>query len=241
MSPAAKPSATTAMPPKTERRAVSGLEARAADAESAKKSGIIGTLRGYAAKFNCDSVPLGGFIERIAPGAFKRTLVENPDVVALWNHDSGQPVARAPQTLSLSEDETGLRCEISLADTADNRDLLTRVQQGIVRGMSFGFTTRADAWVAGQDGAPDLRTLVDVDLFEVSPVTWPAYPDTEIATRAHAEFRSAQGADAVAAAKASADAAAKAQVERDAKDAAAAALLAAEISDRDARVRIISL
>ena len=89
---AAKPSAT--MTAKTERRAVSGLEARAADAESAKKSGIIGTLRGYAAKFNCDSVPLGGFIERIAPGAFKRTLVETPDVVALWNHDSGQPVAR---------------------------------------------------------------------------------------------------------------------------------------------------
>jgi len=177
-----------------EYRAISGLETRAAP----DASGLLGMLRGYAAKFNADSLPFSGYdgpwVERIAPGAFKRTLVESPDVVCLWSHDTSSPVARSPQTLALREDDVGLVCDISLVDTALNRDLLARVKAGIVRGMSFGFMPVKTEWKVSQSAdAPDIRTLLDVDLMEISAVVWPAYPDTELGARSHRELRKVCG------------------------------------------------
>lgn len=172
-----------------ETRTSRGLELRAAP----KDSGLIGVLTGYAAVFNSDSVPFGGgqhrFVERIAPGAFKRSLSAQPDVYALWQHDPAQVVARAPDTLKLVEDAHGLLVEISLPDTTTARDLLARVSAKVVDAMSFGFTVRTEKWTQRQ-GEPDLRILEDVDLFEVSAVVWPAYPDTTLAVRSHQQWRS---------------------------------------------------
>lgn len=170
-----------------ERRALKGLTVRAAD----QGSDFIGVLTGHAAMFNSDSVAFEGagkpWVERIAPGAFTRTLQENPDVVALWSHDASKPAGRTPETLSIREDETGLAVEIRLVDTATNRDLLTNIRAGIVDAMSFGFIPVRTQWEEQQ--GRDVRTLLDVDLLEVSAVVWPAYPDTSIGARSQRQFR----------------------------------------------------
>lgn len=166
-------------------RTIRGIEIR----DAAKESGFIGTLAGYAAMFNCDSVDFGGWIERIAPGAFGRTLREMPDVAALWAHTTEAVVARAPKTLRLAEDDKGLRVEMDLVDTTTNRDLLANVRAGNVDSMSFGFVPVSVRWDAGKDDTPDIRTLLDLDLYEVSAVLWPAYPDTTLGERSHQQFR----------------------------------------------------
>lgn len=172
-------------------RALRGLTIR----EAAQDSGFIGVLEGHAAVFDSDSLEFDGWgkpwVERIAPGAFARTLKEHPDVKALWSHRSDAILARSPDTLSLSEDERGLRVEIKLIDTQQNRDVLASVRAGLIDAMSFGFAARSVKWDEGKER--DVRTLLDVDLFEVSPVVWPAYPDTSISARSAATFRSQDG------------------------------------------------
>ena len=153
--------------------------------EAAKDSGFIGVLEGHAAVFNSDSLEFAGYgkpwVERIAPGAFKRTLTEQPDVKALWSHRADAILARSPDTLKLSEDATGLRVEISLIDTQQNRDVLASIRAKLVDSMSFGFSARSVKWEEGKE--QDVRTLLDVDLFEVSAVVWPAYPGTSVSAR----------------------------------------------------------
>lgn len=165
-----------------EYRTLRGLTVR----EAPQDSGFIGVLAGRAAVFNSDSMIFEGWgkpwIERIAPGAFTRSLQENPDVRALWSHRSDSPLARAPKTLALRESDEGLEIEISLIDTQRNRDVLADVRSGNVDAMSFGFAARKVEWDES-DKLKDTRTLLDVDLFEVSPVVWPAYPATSISAR----------------------------------------------------------
>lgn len=173
--------------PICETRALIGLEVRAA----AEGDPHIGTLLGYAAVFNSDSRQFGGkqfpWVERITPGAFTRSLKENPGVVALWGHDVNSPVARAPKSLRLAEDTKGLSVEIDLPDTSVARDLLTNVKAGVVDAMSFAFRVVKETWEEQKDR--DVRTLEDVDLFEVSAVVFPAYLDTSLAVRSHDQFR----------------------------------------------------
>jgi HK97 family phage prohead protease len=135
------------------------------------------TLSGYAAVFNSASEPLP-FIERIAPGAFKRSLSSRNDIKLLWNHDSSSVLGSTRAgTLRLSEDEKGLRVEANLPDTQAGRDAKVLIQRGDVTGFSFGFTVPAngDSWNA--EGTE--RTLKSVRLLEVSTgVAFPAYPTT---------------------------------------------------------------
>ena len=129
------------------------------------------TFSGYAAVFNSDSQPLP-FIERIAPGAFKRTLQSRNDVKLLWNHDSGEVLGSTRAgTMRLFEDAKGLRVEADLAPTTRGKDLSILMQRGDVNKMSFGFTVQSDSW--SPDGTT--RTLESVRLAEVSIVTFPAY------------------------------------------------------------------
>jgi HK97 family phage prohead protease len=129
------------------------------------------TFSGYAAVFNSDSQPLP-FIERIAPGAFKRTLQSRNDVKLLWNHDSGEVLGSTRAgTMRLYEDAKGLRVEADLAPTTRGKDLSILMQRGDVNKMSFGFTVQSDSW--SPDGT--MRTLESVRLAEVSIVTFPAY------------------------------------------------------------------
>jgi HK97 family phage prohead protease len=135
------------------------------------------TLSGYAAVFNSASEPLP-FIERIAPGAFKRSLSSRNDIKLLWNHDSSSVLGSTRAgTLRLYEDEKGLRVEADLPDTQAGRDAKVLIQRGDVTGFSFGFTVPAngDRWNA--EGTE--RTLTSVRLLEVSTgVAFPAYSGT---------------------------------------------------------------
>jgi HK97 family phage prohead protease len=142
-------------------------------------------LVGYAAVFDSLSENLGGFRERIKPGAFAGAI-KTSDVRALYNHDSNQiPLGRSPETLRLLEDETGLKVEIDIPDTQLGRDLLVSIDRGDVSQMSFGFSVNRDGqeWEDKKDGYT-VRTLTEIhELFDVSPVVYPAYPDTSIAQR----------------------------------------------------------
>ena len=139
-------------------------------------------IDGYASVFNKDSLDLGGFIETVNPEAFNRTLVENPDVRALFNHDSGELLGRTvSKTLTLSVDENGLRMSLRLPNTGKGPYIKEMITRGDLSAMSFGFITRKDKW--DFNSTPNRRELLDVDLFEVSPVTFPAYPDTSLAVR----------------------------------------------------------
>jgi len=147
----------------------------AADGKPAK-------ICGHAANFNSMSQDLGGFIERIAPGAFTKTLL-NADVRALWNHDANIVLGRNKSgTLTLLEDSQGLYFEVNCPDTQMVRDMVVSpIQRGDVSQCSFGFYTVADKWdnIDGQV----VRTLLEVELLDVSPVTYPAYNSTDVAMR----------------------------------------------------------
>ena len=130
------------------------------------------SFTGYAAVFNSDSEPLP-FIERIAPGAFKRSLQSRNEVKLLWNHDAGEPLASVRGgTLRLVEDEIGLRVEATLANTTRGRDVAELIRSKTIDSMSFGFSVIKDSWQG------EVRTLEAVRLFETSVVSWPAYTAT---------------------------------------------------------------
>ena len=140
-------------------------------------------ITGYAAVFNVRSQNLGGFVEQITPGTFRKTITE-ADVRALWNHNPDFVLGRNRSgTLRLSEDNTGLHYEVDLPDTQTARDLRESIERGDVSQSSFGFATVDDSWGFTDDDFP-LRSLNEVKLFDVSPVTYPAYTDATIGMRA---------------------------------------------------------
>ena len=166
-----------------ERRSFPIREIRATDGDNPK-------ISGYAAVFDELSENLGGFYERIQRGAFANTL-NTADVRALWNHDSNYPLGRSRAgTLVLSEDETGLAFEIDPPETSYAKDLLVSMRRGDVDQMSFGFITVRDKWE--QIGGQVIRTLLEVELFDVSPVTYPAYPTTSATVRSKFESFTAE-------------------------------------------------
>ena len=154
---------------------IRGLAEVRADGERPK-------LVGYASVFNSRSEDLGGMVEIVRPGAFKRSLREKPDVRALVEHDARSIIGRRGVNLDLVEDDRGLKVEIVPPDTQPGRDLVANVRAGILDGMSFSFMAVRQEW--DHSSVPSVRSLLDVDLFEVSVVAWPAYPRTEIALRA---------------------------------------------------------
>jgi HK97 family phage prohead protease len=140
------------------------------------------TIRGYAAVYNKDSEDFGYFTERIAPGAFKDVM--NDDVVALFNHDPNLPLARSGAGLTIGSDDTGLYYEFDAPNTTIGNDLLANVRSGVIKQSSFAFTVKEEKWLE-RKGQSALRTITKVErLYDVSPVTYPAYPDTTVATRA---------------------------------------------------------
>lgn len=148
------------------------------------------TIAGYAAIFN-EVADIGGYFrEQIAPGAFTKAV--KGDVRALFDHDSAHVLGRTKSgTLRLREDERGLAVEIDLPDTQVARDLTASMERGDIDGMSFGFVVTKQTWDETQD--PPLRTVQEVELSEVSVVTFPAYPDASIALRSLTEARKEQG------------------------------------------------
>jgi HK97 family phage prohead protease len=171
---------------------VNPIEKRVLDAAVAElriekgDPGQLPKILGYAAVYDSLSLDLGGFRERIQAGAFSLALGKDPDVRALVDHDPSRILGRTRSgTLSLLNTQKGLRYEIKPADTTAGRDIVESIRRGDVSGSSFGFRTLADKWSVEviEEQRTLVRTLIDVELFDVSPVTYPAYPDTEVGVR----------------------------------------------------------
>lgn len=140
------------------------------------------TITGYAAVFNKNSENFGWFIERIAPGAFADVLQN--DTVALFNHDPNYPLARNGVNLTLTEDDFGLKYHFDAPNTTIGNDLLANIRSGVIKQSSFAFTVAEEKWEEKDGKEPSIRTITKVKrLYDVSPVTYPAYPDTTVAAR----------------------------------------------------------
>lgn len=157
------------------------------------EDGELPTIKGHAAVFNKFSEDLGGFREKIATGAFKGVMKD--DVRALFNHNDDLILGRTTAgTLKIGTDKRGLRFENSLPDTSYARDLVVSMRRGDVTQASFGFIVAngGDEWRENEEGIIE-RTITRLErFFDVSPVTFPAYPDTAVAVRGLQDFIAAK-------------------------------------------------
>lgn len=150
------------------------------------------TASGYAAVFYRDGEPgteyqLGkGVAERIDPKAFDKAMERGDDVRALFNHDPDNLLGRSTAgTLRMSVDGTGLRYDIDLPDTQIGRDVATSMKRGDLSGSSFSFTVERADWQ--EENGRDVRVIKSVRLFDVGPVTYPAYEATSAAVRSEGD------------------------------------------------------
>ena len=137
-------------------------------------------LAGLAAVYDCET-EIGALRERIARGAFERTLSSDAEVLAFVDHDAAKLLGRrSAGTLLLSDSDEGLAFEVDLPDTTLARDILALAERGDLGGMSFGF--RVPKGGERRDG--NVRVLTQVDLREISVVSsWPAYEGTRLEAR----------------------------------------------------------
>lgn len=146
-------------------------------------------IEGHAAVFNSWSETLGGifpFKEKVRKGAFNESIGRD-DIRALFNHDPNYVLGRnRAGTLELVEDDVGLRVRINPPDTSWAKDIVTSIRRGDISQMSIGFVVEEDKW-STEDGI-DTRELRKVQLFDVSPVTFPAYTATDVGVRAMQEY-----------------------------------------------------
>jgi len=153
------------------------------DLELRGKSGTGAVLTGHASVFDAP-YEMYGFDEQVARGAFTRTIAEPHGVAALWNHDPSIVLGRDKSgTLRLHEDDEGLAYEIDLPDTQAARDAYTSIERGDVYQSSFAFEVMAggERWQEPDEARETpLRTLTDLRLYDVSPVTFPASPATDV-------------------------------------------------------------
>lgn len=146
-----------------------------------RDDGTVGSIYGYPIVYNKDSEGMG-FIERIAPGAAKNAL-KRSDIRALKNHDASLIFGRQGVNMAFKDDKEGLRYEATSIDTRNFREVAEEVRLKLLTGQSFGFTIKSDEW-ADLDTDHPTRTITEIDqIFDVGPVTYPAYQDTTVALR----------------------------------------------------------
>jgi uncharacterized protein len=180
------PELKSALTPFLERRSVAEFRAETLEGGARK-------LSGYAAIFNSETTihtSFGSFREVIRPGAFTRSLLEGQDVVAWYQHGEGGPLPLGRTkagTLRLSQDNRGLAFELDMPDTSAARDLAVSVQRGDVREASFAFEPAAEGGERWTNGDPSLRELLDLNVFDIAPVVFPAYPSTSVGLRSAAD------------------------------------------------------
>jgi HK97 family phage prohead protease len=174
--------------------------------ELEERSASAPTIKGISPPFNSKSVDLGGFREVFAPGAFDGVVGRHRndprgglDVVALFNHDANLVLGRTTSgTLDLATSERGLSYAITPPDTTLGRDLLTLIRRGDIYGASFAFSIAqgGESWTHEADGT-SLRTITSVgELYDVSVVTRPAYPNSSAALRSLEQWRAEHLTDA---------------------------------------------
>lgn len=148
-------------------------------------------LVGYAAVYDSWSEDLGGFIERVRPGAFDRAIREGQDVRFLVNHNRDLVLGRSRAgTLALEADATGLRFTVTPPASDLAAHYIECVTRGDIDGCSFRFYVAKEAWNFSAD--PVQRDLIDVDFDDVCLATYPAYTDTSAAVRSLDEHRRSQ-------------------------------------------------
>lgn len=157
------------------------IEFRAGDNDGRKVSG-------YAAVYDSQSNELWGFDEIIERGAFEDADLS--DVRALFNHDPNQILARTSSgTLTLELDDKGLRYEFDLPETSLGNDLKVMMQRGDISQSSFAFTIEEDSWEE-REGKIPLRHIHSIGkVYDVSPVTYPAYEQTTVTARSFEKFK----------------------------------------------------
>lgn len=144
----------------------------------------LGKLSGYAVIYNSLSQDLGGFVERVLPGAAKNSLAKPDNIRAFVEHDPHKILARVgSKTLELSDREKGIYFELSLPDVSYARDLGVLVERGDISGVSFGFKVNpgGDKWELRNGQLT--RDLTSIELHEISIVADPAYAETSVAKR----------------------------------------------------------
>lgn len=163
---------------------------------AAEDGSDLAVIEGYAAKFNEVTVIGGWFREVVRPGFFDDVL--NDDVRCLKNHDANYILARSKEgkgTLSLTVDNVGLKYSYTTPDISYARDLQTSIERGDVSQSSFSFMPKEVKWTE-KEGELELRELIKCEtLYDVSPVTFPAYNNTEVAKRsweAHKQEKQAE-------------------------------------------------
>lgn len=143
-----------------------------------------GRLVGYAVRFNSLSKDLGGFRERILPGAFSSVLEKGVDIRALIDHDKSKLLGRTSAgTLRVGQDDRGLWFQLDLPNTQYSRDLQALVERGDVRGMSFGFNVPKGGDRFLRENNTAIREVTAADLKEITVTSIPAYTATEVTLR----------------------------------------------------------
>lgn len=143
--------------------------------------GKVGSIYGFPIVYDKESEYMG-FIETIAPGAAKKAL-KRSDIRGLKNHDPSLIFGRQGVNIKFEDTEKGLRYEAAPIDTRNFQETAEEVKLGLLTGQSFGFTVKRDKWEDLDTDTPK-RTITEIDqIFDVGPVTYPAYPDTSVALR----------------------------------------------------------
>lgn len=140
-------------------------------------------IEGYFIRYNESTELWEGFFEMVGPEAVVKSLERN-DIRALFNHDTGMVLGRGGAGTAVFENrEEGLYGTIEI-NTKDQQamDIVARVERGDINQASFGFNIIAEDYVTREDGTT-LVILREIDLHEVSVVTFPAYPTTSIQAR----------------------------------------------------------
>lgn len=154
---------------------------------------------GYGSVFNSRSEPLWGFREIIKPGAFDDVLGD--DVRGLFNHDPNFILGRSTSgTLKVSTDERGLRYDIEAPDTQTIRDLvLAPMLRGDINQSSFAFRVARDGerWYEDEEGVVIREISRFSRLFDVSPVTYPAYTEADSGVRSMKAWQEARDSGAL--------------------------------------------
>jgi len=130
-----------------------------------------------------------GVVERIMPGAFDRALAED-DVRGLFNHDRNSLLGRvSAQTMNLASDAVGLRYDIEAGKTTVAADVVEHIRRGDLQGSSFSFNVTDQKWLeekTEEGHTIEVRQILGVELFDVGPVTFPAYESTTTGLRSAA-------------------------------------------------------
>jgi uncharacterized protein len=149
------------------------------------------TISGYAVKWEMKSHTMGywrRFKEQFKRGAFTDSLTAD-DQLALWSHDYSQVLGRTKNgTLRLFEDDIGLRFELELPNTTLGNDAYETIKRGDVDGVSFGFQMQKEEWDE-TDRDNIIRSVIKAKLVEISPVAFPAYPDSQVSARSKDPYK----------------------------------------------------